>query len=112
MPPPWILATTSIRFSKPAGWSGWGAAFWRAAPLTARTLLLLGLPGRALVRGVGLGGRLGRWLGVLHLGGIDVPGRALVGDVGVGGSLRLLGSLAGLLGSLARLLGSPARLLR
>src|SRR5207302_448520 len=83
-----------------------------AASLTARTLRVLGLPGRALVRGVGFGGRLGRRLGVLHLGGIHVPGRALVGGVGVGGSLRLLGSLAGLLRGLAVLLGSLAGLLR
>src|SRR5438270_529165 len=46
------------------------------APLTALTLRLLGLPGRALVRGVGFGGRLGRRLGVLDLGGLHVPGRA------------------------------------
>src|SRR5207244_12121045 len=44
----------------------------------------LRVAGRALVRGVDVGRRLGRRLGVLHLPGIDVPGRALVRGGGLG----------------------------
>src|SRR5438105_6674922 len=60
----------------------------------------LHIAGPALVRGVGIGRRLRRRLGVLHLLGIDVPGRALVRGVGLGrvglGRVALFGSVRAL----------------